>query len=168
MGLEEGVGRGTDEFHGKIRVSFLFIKLLPKRDTGSLGISQNTKPALLVGAPKFKPFVKQVLRNAEAFTELLYGAKVCKVLPQKTQNKEQAEAGVRDDDIGKNCVSVLTTITEDSEDAEICFGLLPGIKVNDGTPVVVMDMAIPSAVTDGTGLQFRAELCHKGVKEKIR
>ena len=119
MGLEEGVGRGTDEFHGKIRVSFLFIKLLPKRDTGSLGISQNTKPALLVGAPKFKPFVKQVLRNAEAFTE-------------------------------------------------ICFGLLPGIKVNDGTPVVVMDMAIPSAVTDGTGLQFRAELCHKGVKEKFR
>ena len=87
MGLEEGVRRGTDEFHGKIRVSFLLIKLLPKRDTGSLGISQNTKPALLVEVPKFKPFVKQVLRNAEALTELLYGAKVCKVLSQKPQNK---------------------------------------------------------------------------------
>ncbi len=45
---------------------------------------------------------------------------------------------------------------------------LPGIKVNDGTPVVVMDMAISGAVTDGTGLQFRAELSHKGVKEKFR
>ena len=95
VGLEEGVGRGTDEFHGKIRVSFLLIKLLPKRDTGSLGISQNTKPALLVEVPKFKPFVKQVLWNAEALTELFYGAKGGKVLPQKTQNKEQAETGVK-------------------------------------------------------------------------
>lgn len=118
MGLEEGVGRGTDEFHGKIRVSFLLIKLLPKRDTGSLGISQNTKPALLVEVPKFKPFVKQVLRSAEALTGLLYGAKVCKALSQKTQNKEQTETGVRDDGIGKNSMSVFTAVTEDSENAE--------------------------------------------------
>lgn len=100
------------------RVSFLRIKLLPKRDTGSLGISQNTKPALLVEVPKFQPFVKQVLRNAEALTELLYGAKVCKVLSQKTQNKEQTETGVRDDGIGKNSMSVFTAVTEDSENAE--------------------------------------------------
>lgn len=168
MGLEEGIGRGTDEFHGKIRVSFLFIKLLPKRGTGSLGVSQHTEPALFVGAPKFKLFVKQVLRNTEAFTELLYGAKVCKVLPQKTQNKEQAEAGVRDDDIGKNCMSVFTAVTEDSENAEICFRPLLGIKVNDGTPVIIMDMAVSGAVADGAGLQFRSELSHKGVKEKFR
>lgn len=168
MGLEEGVGHGTDEFHGKIRVSFLFIKLLPKRDTGSLGISQNTKPALLVGVPEFKPFVKQVLRNGEALTKLFYGAKGSKVVPQKTQNKEQAETGVRDDDIRKNRMSVFTAVTEDSENAEICVSPLPGIKVNDGTPIIVMDMAIPGAVTDGTGFQFRAELCHKGVKEKFR
>ena len=89
-------------------------------------------------------------------------------MPQKTQNKEQAETGVRDDDIGKNCVSVLTAITEDSENAEICFGPLPGIKINDGTPVIVMDMAVSSTVADGTGLQFRPELRHKGVKEKFR
>ena len=65
-------------------------------------------------------------------------------------------------------MSVLAAVTEDSENAEICDIPLPGIKVNDGTPVVVMDMAIPGAVADGTGLQFRAELCHKGVKEKFR
>ena len=61
MGLEEGIGRGTDEFHGKIRVSFLLIELLPKRDAVSLGVSQHTKPALLVGLPQWKSFVKQVL-----------------------------------------------------------------------------------------------------------
>ena len=61
----------------------------------SLGVIQNTKPAPSVIVPQFKPFVKQVLRNAEALTELLYGAKVCKVLSQKTQNKEQAETGVK-------------------------------------------------------------------------
>ena len=95
MGLEEGIGRGTDKFHGKIRVSFLFIELLPKRDAGSLGVIQNAKPALFVRVPQFKPFVKQVLRNVEALTELFYGAKGGKVLPQKTQNKEQAETGVK-------------------------------------------------------------------------
>ena len=168
MGLEEGVGRGMDEFHGKIRVSFLFVEFLPKRDAVSFGVRQQTKPALFVRIPQFKPFVKQVLRNAEAFTELFYGAKSSKVLSQKTQNKEQTETGVRDDDIRKNRMSVLTAVTEDSENAEICFGPLPGIKVNDGTPVVVMDMAVSGAVADGTGLQFRAELCHKGVKEKFR
>ena len=168
MGLEEGIGGGTDEFHGKIRVSFLFIKVLPKRDTGSLGVSQNTEPALFVGAPELKPFVKQVLRNAEAFTELFYGAKACKVLPQKVQDKEQAETGVRNDDIRKNRMGVFAAVTEDSEDAEICFRPPPGIKVNDGTPVVVMDMAVSGAAADGTGLQFRAKLSHKGVKEKFR
>ena len=121
-----------------------------------------------MGVPEFKPFVKQVLRNAEALTELFYGAKGSKVVPQKTQNKEQAETGVRDDDIRKNRMSVFTAVTEDSENAEICVSPLPGIKVNDGTPVIVMDMAIPGAVTDGTGFQFRAKLCHKGVKEKFR
>lgn len=168
MGLEEGIGRGTDEFHGKIRVSFLLIEVLPKQDAVSLGVSQHTKPALFVGLPQFKPFVKQVLRNAEALTELFYGAKACKVLPQKTQNKEQTETGVRDDDIWKNRMSVFTAVAEDSENAEICFSPLPGIKVNDGTPVIVMDMAVSGAVADRTGLQFRAKLRHKGVKEKFR
>ena len=168
MGLEEGVGRGTDEFHGKIRVSFLFVEFLPKRDAASFGVSQHTKPALFVRVPQFKPFVKQVLRNAEALTELFYGADGSKVLPQKTQNKEQAETGVRDDEIGKNRMSALTAVTEDSEDTEICFRPLPGIKVNDGTPVIIMDMAVSGAVADGAGFQFRSELSHKGVKEKFR
>lgn len=168
MGLEEGMGRGTDEFHGKIRESFLFIELLPKRDAGGLGVSQYTKPALLMGIPQFKPFVKQALRNAESFTELFYRAKGGKVLPKETQNKEQAETGVRDDDIGKNGMSVLAAVTEDSENTEISGSLLSGIEINDGTSVVVMDMAVPGAVADGTGLQFRAELCHKGIKEKFR
>ena len=61
----------------------------------SLGVIQNTKPALFVRVPQFKPFVKQVLWNAEVLTELFYGAKGGKVLPQKTQNKEQAETGVK-------------------------------------------------------------------------
>ena len=61
----------------------------------SLGVIQNTKPAPSVRVPQFKPFVKQVLWNAEALTELFYGAKGGKVLPQKTQNKEQAETGVK-------------------------------------------------------------------------
>ena len=61
----------------------------------SLGVIQNTKPALFVRVPQFKPFVKQVLWNAEALTELFYGAKGGKVLSQKTQNKEQAETGVK-------------------------------------------------------------------------
>lgn len=88
------MGHRTDEFHRKIRVSFLFIELLPKRDAGSLGVIQNTKPALLVRGSQFKPFVKQVLRNAEALTELFYGAKGGKVLPPKTLSTQRS-ASVR-------------------------------------------------------------------------
>lgn len=65
--------------------------MIAKQD--SCGLAGMTKPVLFVGVPEFKPFVKQILRNAEALAELFYGAKVCKVLPQKTQNKEQADPG---------------------------------------------------------------------------
>ena len=65
-------------------------------------------------------------------------------------------------------MSVPTAVTEDSEYAEICISPLPSIKVNDGTSVVVMDMAVSGAVADGTSLQFWAKLRHKCVKEKFR
>ena len=96
MALEKGIGRVTAELHGKIRVTFLLIEFLPKRKIGSLGVIQNTKPVQFVVVPEFKPFVKQILRNAEALAELFYGAKACKVLSKETQNKEQAETGVRE------------------------------------------------------------------------
>ena len=65
-------------------------------------------------------------------------------------------------------MSVLAAVTEDSEDAELCFSSLSGIKIDDETPVVIMDMAVSGAAADRTGLQFRAEPCHKGVKENFR
>lgn len=80
----------------------------------------------------------------------------------------EAETGIRDDDIWKNCMSMLAAVTEYPEDTELGFAPLSRVKVNDGVSVVVMDMAVPSAAADRTGLQFRAEPCHEGVKEKLR
>ena len=64
-------------------------------------------------------------------------------------------------------MSILTAVAEDSKNTKHCFAPLPSIKIDDGTLVVIMDMAVSGAVADRTGLQFRAEPCHKGVKENF-
>ena len=54
-----------------------------------------------------------------SFTELFDGKTTCKVLSQKTQDEEQTVAGIRDDDIRKNGVGMLTAVTENPHHAEV-------------------------------------------------
>ena len=60
-----------------------------------------------------------------------------------------------------------TTVTEDPEDAEIRFFLSAGLEVDDGSAVVVMDVAVSGASADGTGLQFRPKQRHVGLKKRF-
>ena len=54
-----------------------------------------------------------------SFTELFDGKTTCKILPQKAQNEEQAVAGIRDNDIRKNGVGMLTAVTENPHHTEV-------------------------------------------------
>ena len=120
-----------------------------------------------MGFEKGNPFEKLVLGDSISFAELLNGGKSCKVFPEDAQDKEQTVAGIRDDDIGKDGMCMVTAVTEDPEDAEIRFFLYAGIKVDDGSAVVVMDVAVSGAPADGTGLQTGLEQRHIGIKKKF-
>lgn len=118
-----------------------------------------------MGFEKGDPFEKLVPGDTISFAEMFDGVKTCKVFTEDAQDKEQAVAGVRDDDIGKDGVCMVTTVTEDPEDAEIRFVFCAIVEVNDGSAVVVVDMAVSGTPADGTGLQFRPKQSHVGIEE---
>ena len=120
-----------------------------------------------MGFEKGNPFEKLVLGDSISFAELFNGGKSGKVFPEDAQDKEQAVAGVRDDDIGKDGMCMVTAVTEDPEDAEIRFFLSAGLEVDDGSAVVVMDVAVSGASADGTGLKFGLKFSHVGIKKRF-
>lgn len=108
-----------------------------------------------------------LLREIKAFAELFGGMESGKVFAQAEEDKEQAVGGIGDNDIRKDGMGMLTAVTEYTHDAEILFLLSSGIKVNDGSAVVIVYMAVSGASTDGTGLQLRPELPHVGIKKRF-
>ncbi|MCI6202901.1 MAG: hypothetical protein MR663_03110 [Lachnospiraceae bacterium] len=65
-----------------------------------------------------------------SFTELFDGKTTCKILPQKAQDEEQAVAGIRDNDIRKNGVCMLTAVTENPHHTKV--GLYSYLRVQKG------------------------------------
>ena len=120
-----------------------------------------------MGFEKGNPFEKLVLGDPISFAEPFNGVKTCKVFPEDTQDKEQTVAGVRDDDIRKDGMCMVTAVTEDSEHTKIRFLLCAGPKVDDGSAVVVMDVAVSGASADGTGLKFGLKFSHVGIKKRF-
>ena len=120
-----------------------------------------------MGFEKGNPFEKLVLGDPISFAELFDGVKTCKVFPENAQYKEQTVAGVRDDDIGKDGMCMVTAVTEDSEHTKIRFLLCAGPKVDDGSAVVVMDVAVSGTPADGTGLQTGLKPRHVGIKKRF-
>ena len=73
-----------------------------------------------------------------SFTELFDGKTTCKILPQKAQNEEQAVAGIRDNDIWKNGVGMLTAVTENPHHTKVGLFTFTGLEVNDGATIEVL------------------------------
>ena len=86
-----------------------------------------------------------------SFTELFNGKTTCKILPKKAQNEEQAVAGIRDNDIRKNGVGMLTAVTENPHYTEVRLFSFTSLEVNDGAAIVVVDVTVTGASADGTG-----------------
>ena len=106
-----------DKSHGKGREGIQQDNASQERNIRSIQIRKNTKPFLLVGFEKGNPFEKLVLGDSIPFTELFNGVKSGKVFAEYAQDKEQAVAGVRDNDIGKDGMCMVTAVTENPEDA---------------------------------------------------
>ena len=120
-----------------------------------------------MGFEKGNPFEKLVLGDPISFAELFNGVKTCKVFPEDAQDKEQAVAGVRDDDIGKDGMCMVAAVTEDPEHTKNRFLLCAGPKVDDGSAIVVMDVAVSGTPADGTGLQTGLKPRHVGIKKRF-
>ena len=79
----------------------------------------------------------------------------------------KANVGISNDKVRKDCMSMLTAVTEDTHNAQIIFYRTALVKVDDISAVVVVDMELSFRMTDGTGLQLRNELIHKRMKNRF-
>lgn len=165
--LEEGIRKTQDKLHGEIREAVRRKDAPEERNVRNREILQKAEPVLLVGFPQRKPLIEPVPRDGISLTEMLHGKTFCKVLPEKAQDKEQAEAGIRDHDIRKDGMGVPTTVTEDAHYTETVAGLNSGVEINQGAVIVVVDVAVAGASTEGTGLKMGLKFCHVGIKKRF-
>ena len=161
------MGSKADKFHGKGRIRIQQDKLPEEGCITGFRSIQHAKPLLPVRFPENQPFVELLRGNIKTFTELFDGTKTGAVFPQNKKDKEQAVAGIRDNDIWKDGMGMLTAVAEYPHDTEVIFLLSAGTEVNDRSAVVIVDMAVSGATTDGTGFQFGLKLLHVGVKKRF-
>ena len=102
-----------------------------------------------------------------SFTELFDSKTTCKVLSQKTQDKEQAVAGIRNNDIRKNGLSMLTAVTENPHHTKVGRFSFTCLEVNDGAAIVVVDVTVTGASADGTGFKVGLKHSHIGIKKRF-
>ncbi len=167
MGLQERAGGKPDEIHGKGRIRIQQDKVPEESNVVRCRSVQHAKPMLPVRFPGSQPFMELFFRDIKALTELFDGMETGEIFPRNKEDEEQAAAGIRDDDIRKDSMSMFTAVTEYTHNAEILFLFPAGSKVNDGSAIVVMDMTVSGAATDGTCFQTGLKLLHVGVKKRF-
>lgn len=165
VGLQKRMRGQTDELHGKTGERIQTGEVPPKSMVRDLGIRENAEPFLFVGFPEGQPFTELVLGNAVGLTEVLDRMKSGKEFAKDAEDKEKAVTRVRYDDIREHGMCVGTAVTEYPQDAQVRLIGAAIFEINDGSAVVGMDMTVPGAPADGTGLKLRLEMFHVRVKK---
>ena len=93
--------------------------------------------------------------------------KMCEKISKDAKNEEQAIAGIRNDNVRQNSMSMLAAVAEYAHDAEVILDQVTIAKVDDNSVVVVMDMASTLRFTDRTGFKVRYELIHESIKNGL-
>ena len=86
------------------------------------------------------------------------------ILRQDTEDEEQAVARVGDDEVREDGMGMAAG-TDEAHDAEAVADRGTTYEIHQGTAIIGMDAAGTPGPTAGTGLQFRAEPLHKGIKQ---
>lgn len=117
--------------------------------------------------PQGEPFIELFLRDAISLAELLYGKSGRKVLPEQTKDAEKTVSGIRNDYVGKDGVGMLAAVTENAHHTKV--GLFPFtcMEVDNGATIVVVDVTVTGASTEGTGLKARLKISHVGIKKRF-
>lgn len=117
--------------------------------------------------PELKPFMKEVGRNVIFLTKTFNGTAAGKVITKNRENENKPVRRIRDDDIGKNGMRVFTTVAHDSCDAEIISRSVITLEIDELAAVIIMNMAVTAASTDGTGFQSGLKCSHEGIKNRF-
>ena len=164
MRLEEGLCKTADKGGGEIRIGRLGEKDLQEGKAGSLHGRKHAEPLLLLRLEEIQPAAQLGKGDGEALTESLHGRQTQEILGEDAEDEEQAIAGVRDDEVREDGMGMAAG-TDEAHDAEAVADRDTTYKVDQGTSVIGMDAAGTPGPTAGTGLKFRVESLHKGIKE---
>ena len=164
MGLEEGHGKTADKGRGEMGIGGQGEQGFQEGESGDLHGGKDAEPFLLLRTEDPQPPVQLGGGDGEPFTEPLHGGQAQEILRQDTQDKEKAIAGVGDDEIRQDGVGMAAG-TDKAQDAEAVADGSAGHEVHQGTVIVGMDPAGALCPAAGTGLQFKAEVVHEGIKQ---
>ena len=164
MRLEEGLCKTADKGGGEIRIGRLGEKALQEGKAGSLHGRKHAEPLLLLCLEEIQPVAQLGKGDGEALTESLHGRQTQEILCQDTEEEEQAIAGVGDDEVREDGMGMAAG-TDEAHDAEAVADRGTTYEIHQGTAIIGMDAAGTPGPTAGTGLQFRAEPLHKGIKQ---
>ncbi len=167
MGLEEGFCKAVDKGGGEIRIGGLDGKSLQERKGGYLHGREDAQPFHLLHTEKLQPSAQLGKRDGEALAESLHGRQVQEILRQDTQEKEQAIAGVGNDEVWKDGMGMVAG-TDKAQNAEAMADRGATHEVHQRTAIVGMDPAVSLSPTTGTGLQLRADSLHERIKQDFR
>ena len=167
MGLEEGDSEATDKPGCKNRVRGHPKKAVQERETRGLQRREQAHPFFFLPVEQGKPAVKQLRGNGEMFTEFFHGSRAQEIHSQDMEEEEQAVRGIRDNEVRQDGMG-MSAGTNETEDADTVPEWFSTQEINQGTVIISMDGAGAPGTTTGTGLQFRTETRHKGIKKIIR
>ena len=164
MGLEEGFCKTADKGGSKIRIGGLGDQCLQEGEGRDFHRGKCPEPFFLLHQEEFQKTVQLGKGDGETPAESLYRRKVQEILCQDTEDEEQAVAGIGDDEIREDGMGMAAG-TDEAHDAEAVADRGTTYEIHQGTAIIGMDAAGTPGPTAGTGLQFRAEPLHKGIKQ---
>lgn len=165
--LEEGDGKTADKTRGKARIAGHLKKALQEREGGNLHGREHAHPLFLLPSEQIEPVIKQLRGNKETFTEFFHGSKMQEILCKDPEDEKEAIGGVRDDEVREDGMGMAAG-TDKAQDAETVADRVSLNKINKRTAIVGMDSTGAFRPTAGTGLGFRTETSHEGIKKVFR
>ena len=87
----------------------------------------------------------------------------CRKYSARTEDEEQAVAGIGDDEIREDGMGMAAG-TDEAKDAEAVSDRGAIYEIHQGTVIIGMDLAAARCPAEGTGLQLGAESNHERLK----
>lgn len=107
--------------------------------------------------PELFPFIKLVSGDVKTLAEALQGRNVQEGFRKDAENEEKSVAGIGDDQVRKDGMSMSAGTTDESENGNLHGNRDTMDKVDDPAAIVGMDLAVTVGAADRTGLLFWTE-----------